>query len=73
MNTTVKTNLAAAAVAISLSVVAPDAANVIPTAPMARQIAPSDLATRGRELVQQFAMSFGSHPYAAASMALPRP
>jgi hypothetical protein len=72
MNTTVKTNLAAAAVAISLSVVAPDAANVIPAAPMGRQIAPSDFATRGRELVQQFAMSFGSQPY-AASMALPRP
>jgi hypothetical protein len=72
MNTTVKTNLAAAAVAISLSVVAPDAANVIPNTPMGRQIAPSDFATRGRELVQQFAMSFGSQPY-AASMALPRP
>jgi hypothetical protein len=59
MNTTVKTNLAAAA-------------TVIPTAPMGRQIPPSDPATRGRELVQQFAMSFGSQRY-APSMAQPRP
>jgi len=72
MNTTVKTNLATAAVAISLSVVAPDAPHAVPTVPMGRQIAPSDLALRGRELVQQFAMSFASQPY-AASMALPRP
>jgi hypothetical protein len=59
MNTTVKTNLAAAA-------------KVITTAPMGRQLAPSDLAMRGRELVQQFAMSFGTQRY-APSMAQPRP
>ncbi len=59
MNTTVKTNQAAAA-------------HVIPVAPMGRPIAPSDLALRGRELVQQFAMSFGSQRY-APSMAQPRP
>ena len=68
MNIAVKTNLTAAAVAISLSV-APDATA---TAPKGRQIAPSDLAMRGRDLIQQFAMSFGNQPY-AASMALPRP
>jgi hypothetical protein len=72
MNTTVKTNITAAAVAISLSLVAPDAANATPTVPMGRQIAPSDLASRGRELVQEFAMSFGSQPF-AGNMALPRP
>jgi hypothetical protein len=72
MNPTVKTNLAAAAVAMSLSVVAPDPAIAVPTVPMGRQIAPPDFATRGRELVQQFAMSFGNQPF-AANMALPRP
>jgi hypothetical protein len=59
MNTPVKTNLAAAA-------------KIIPTSLMGRQIAPSDLAMRGREIVQQFAISFGSQRY-APSMALPRP
>jgi len=72
MNTNIKTNLTAAAVAISLSVVAPDAANAIPTVPMGREIAPADFATRGRDLIQQFAMSFGNQPF-ANSIALPRP
>ena len=71
MNTGAKTNLAAAAVAISLSVVSPDSTNTVPTTPMGRQIAP-DYASRGRELVQHFAMSFGNQPF-AGSMALPRP
>jgi hypothetical protein len=72
MNPTVKTNLAAAAVAMSLSVVAHDAANNVPATPTNRQFVPSDFAARGRELVQQFAMSFGSQPF-GASMGLPRP
>jgi hypothetical protein len=72
MNTNVKTNLTAAAVAISLSVVAPDAVNAVPTAPMGRQIAPADFAARGRELVQQFAMNY-AHQSFAVGMAMPRP
>jgi len=71
MNTTVKTNLAPAAAAISLSVVAPDAAHAVPTVPMGRQIAPSDFAMRGGYIAQQF-MPFGSQAF-PLDMAMPHP